>query len=189
MKTRIHRTAALAVASALFAVLPSGAANAAAQRPSSHAAARTCTFYYTAKGIPASIKRGGTIDTRVWYMQRSVDNMWIEAFSIAVFPPVGRSSSGVSVRWLNPITHVWQNSTSAGGGSYWLVPSRGAHQTLTPGFRAHLDLQVTFGKNAASGPWQVIPQVVGTYQMATAAGWVQNIPVTLSGGYTMVRVH
>jgi hypothetical protein len=148
-------------------------------------------FYYAPVGFPTTFKRGGTIHTRVWYMERSPERVLLESFYMVAGKPVEQPQGGVSVRWLNPFTGRWQNSNrSDRWGDFWLdLAPQGRQIVMTPGYWYHVDVQITFSNTAPTGLWTVLPEVLGNYQMINAHG--QPVPdiLDLANGVNSLRLH
>jgi len=165
LRTRIRRTAVLAVAAGLFAVLPGTVGTAQAAAP--HAVG---TEYESMKGVPSTLKRGSTIAVTLWYMQRSPDTMLVLDEDVDVWGP-GDHNAGVSVSWLNPATNRWQaSSSSTAYGDHFLALPQRPQLRYRSGFWAHVDARITFSASARTGSWQIYDNSPQGYSLYTSKG-------------------
>lgn len=120
------------------------------------------------------MKRGGTINVVIWYKQTSKDLMLVGAFDVGVGGP-RISDRDFTVSWLNPWTGRWQAGTNLGDDNSRLdVPPGRADLVVKPGYIAHVDLRITFSRNAPTGAVSIIPQGIGFYQLFTSSGRIDN---------------
>ena len=174
MYSRLTGRAALAaVAAGLLALLPGTVAIATPAPPNLPVG----TLYTAAKGIPASVKRGQTINLVIWYMQRSKDVLVPVQDQVTLWNPNGvnargSSAPGVTVSWLNPVTGRWQPSnwiTDHNTEQYLVLPAT-PEIKVTSGYWAHVDARITFSSSAALGTWHVMPEGANGYMLQTAKG-------------------
>ena len=173
MRTRVRRSAVLAAAAGLLALLPVGSASATPAPPDLPVG----TLYQAVKDMPASVQRGRTITLVVWYMQRSKDVLAPQQYAVSTWNPTGvdargSSAPGVTVTWLDPATNRWQPSNwEYDHGAYQsLMLPESPHLTYGSGYWAHIDVRITFSSTVALGTWHIQPIVPEGYSLLTHQG-------------------
>jgi hypothetical protein len=160
LRTRIRRTAIVAAAAGLLAVLPGTSAYASIPEPPQ----QVVVLSVSAHGVPRALKEGQTIDLTIWYRQNSGDVMSPEVFSLAMrnaAAPASKQTRGVTVSWLSPLTNSWQQAPwVADTGLWgWGPPSLNGPQIEVPSeYWAHIDARITFSRSAYTGVWHLTPE-------------------------------
>ncbi|MEZ0095729.1 hypothetical protein [Streptacidiphilus sp. EB129] len=132
---------------------------------------RIGTFYTNTQWVPRTVRAGSTVYIRTWYMERSKDTLVAQDFGLDLW---NRATPirGVSVSWLNPLTHRWQASTYTDHHGYFALGLQKEPTLLAvaPGRWAHIDVRITFSKSAYKGTWHIMPEPASGYGLRNSAG-------------------
>ncbi|QMU79583.1 hypothetical protein GXW83_31630 [Streptacidiphilus sp. PB12-B1b] len=157
----------LAAAAALLGFVPGGTATASA----ASAPGPVGALYSSTVGVPGSVRAGTTVSLHTWYMERSRYSMAATDFLVSVWSGQTASEKGLSVSWLNPLTHRWQAVGRTGYSDFGLsLDSAPTHLTLAPGRWARIDFRITFGASTRPGTWHVEPNVPNGFVLLDAYG-------------------
>ncbi|WP_152646384.1 hypothetical protein [Streptacidiphilus albus] len=183
MLSRIRRTAVLATAAGLLALVP-GASTAAAAS-SSRSQAPAITLSVGAHGVPRSLKQGQTIAMVVWYRQNSGLPMLADDFAVSMWnsaAPGNKPNKGVTVSWQSPVTGAWQKPTSVDDNGTWnWYPPLGGRQVVVPSnYWAHINVRITFSGSAYKGRWYINPEPACAYALIAKDGSQIAPPIHVS---------
>ena len=143
-------------AAGILAGLGTGTATA---QPSS-TSSKLYQLYTNTYGIPKSVKAGTTFYADAWYMQDSPVWTSVTMYELLAWSKSAPTDRGLTVSWLNPLTHHWQASTLASWEESRLtLPGLGF--SMAPHRWYKVQFKITVGKAVRSGTWHLSSQVNG----------------------------
>ncbi len=166
LRTRIRRTAVLAAAAGLLAVLPGSVGTAQAS-----GTAYVGSFDVVTYGIPATIHPGQVVYAHTFFIDRSKYRLKSDGYGLLIVPPKGYATPTVQVEWRDPSTGVWHDGNGTEDmGSYQLDEPMDLWRTYAPNKWYRVDFEIKFGTKTPVGKWQVYGEGLDTTYLIDSSG-------------------